>query len=571
MPSDPRPAHDPSGPPPPPARRVEPSPQPPPAPNLQSGPPEAAAAAGYTPDPPETTPHRLPLRSLIGGLSARAVWGVLPAAIVLRDAAGLSALALVVIGLGLVQLARLAAWSRFRWGFDGHVVRISSGILWQRLRALDVERIQQVDVQRPLLHQLMGTAVLTVETASEGGESEVRLDGLDMETATTLKSAILAARRRERGPGSQPAGEGQAMPGTPADGADAATQAPATTILKPGIGDLVRSALTGSSLLVVPLSILALGEFAFDILGDDIDEVATEAAQAGARIGYVALALLVLVAGVIGAVVTILLRDWNIELVREGSDLRLSRGLLTTHAATIPLHRLQVVQYRQNWLRRALGAGTLVLRSAGGGSTPQDAASTVSIPWVTEEDLPAVLEAVLAEAVHTHDDLPGDLVAHPPAARRRLVWRWGRGLGVLVPVAVGLAIMAGVDTSLSWFAVLGGSVVAVGAGAWLLGRAEYRRLGHASTNRVVRVAGGIIGARSDWMPLGRLQGVQGVANVFQRRLGLASVQLSPAGKGNTPVVIADVGTETASTLADHFTLVAAGRAPDGSQRTAHTA
>ena len=569
------PSSPPTTPPTSPARSTPPaaSPPPPPAPNLLKGPEEAAQDAGYPPDPPETTPHRLPLRSLLGGLSPQAVWGILPAAIVLRDMAGLSVLALVVIGLLLVQAARLVAWSRFHWGFDGHVVRISSGVLWRRLRALDVERIQQVDVQRPLLHQVMGTAVLKVETASEGGETEVRLDGLDNDTATILQAAILAARRRERGAAADdadaaipgPDDPGRAAPGTPATAvagarSPAAAHGPPVTILRPGIPDLVRSALTGSSLLVVPLSVLALGEFAFDIFGNDLDEVASEAARAGARLGYVTLALIVLVVGVIGAVITILLRDWDIELVREGDDLRLSRGLLTKHAATIPLHRLQVVQYRQNWLRRAMGAGTLVLRSAGGGN-PQDTTSTVSIPWVTQAQLPDVLAQVLATSVRTRDDLPDDLQAHPPAARRRLVWRWLRGLGLVWLGALAAGVVAGVDTTVGWGALVGGGLLVVGGGAWALGTAQYERLGHALTPRVVRVAGGVIGATSDWMPLGRLQGVQGVANVFQRRLDLASVQLSPAGRGNTPVTITDVATDTASRLAEDFTLVAAGRVP----------
>lgn len=540
----------------------------------------STVAGHYPADPPDTTPHRLPLRSLISGVNPRSAWSAVPAFLVFRDT-GLGPVAIILGMIVVVQLVRLAIWSRFRWGFDGNVVRVSSGILWRSIRAMDVERIQQVDVQRPLLSQILGTSVLTVETASEGREAEVKLDGLDAETATQLQAAILTARRRERasartgGDISITAAGATGPPGsmgidrTGDDGPlpwDASSsdevELPETSILRPSVPDLVRSALTGSGLLVIPLSIAALGEFAFDIIGGDIEDVATEAAQAGARIGYITIALTVFVIGVVGAVVTTLLRDWEIELVRRGDDLRLTRGLLNRQVTTIPLHRLQVVQYRQNWLRRTMGAGTLVLRSAGSAAAPDATASVMSIPWVTTDDLPAVLAAAMDTSVRTPDDLPGTPVRHPAAARRRLMFRWGRGLGLLVPLAVGAVFLLPVDSFPAWFAILFASLVVAGGGALLLGASQYRRLGHASTSRVVLVTGGVLGATSDWMPLGRLQGVQGVASVFQRRLDLASVRLSPAGSGNTPIVINDVATTTANMLGAHFTQVAAGRLSD---------
>ncbi len=586
-----RPSSPPTAPAAPAAPAASTSPTPPPAPDLTQretgpagsvgAPPHAADPGRPTPtgidgfpvDSAETTPHRLPLRSLIGGVSPRALWGALPAFFILRDT-GIGLLG-VVVGIFLVgQLARLAAWSRFRWGFDGHVVRVSSGILWQQVRALDVERIQQVEVQRPLLHQVMGTAVLKVETASEGGEAEVRLDGLDNETATALQSAILTARRRERAAAGMPLAGPDTMAG-PHTGLDAGTDpgadAPPTSILRPAVGDLVRSALTGSSLLVVPLSIAALGEFAFDVFGNDIDEVATEAARAGARLGYLTIAVVVLVIGAIGAVVTTLLRDWDIELVRRGDDLRLTRGLLTRHATTIPLHRLQVVQYRQNWLRRALGAGTLVVRSAGGGTptSPNDAGSaTMSIPWVTTDDLPHVLEATLDRSLRTSTDLPRTPQRHPPAARRRLAWKWGRGLGMLVVLTAVALFVLDVDGPVAWGAALSTAVVVIAGGTWLLSGTQYRRLGHASTSRVVLVTGGVLGSTQDWMPLERLQGVEGDATVFQRRLDLATVRLAPAGRGNSPVAITDVATATADDLGERFIMLAAGHAPVAATRIA---
>lgn len=495
---------------------------------------------------------------MASGVNLRAAASTIPAAVILASELGWWAVPVGLALLAVVGAARVVQWRRFRWGFDGRVLRVEGGLLWQHRRALDIARIQQVELRRPILHRVLGTAVLQVETASEGGETEVSLEGLDETVATRLRGEIVAARRRVKAqPSATDGGPASvAAPGPPAAAA-ATPPAPTVSLLKPSVADLARSALTGSSLLVVPAAILALGEFVLDFLPGSTDEVASEAVSTAARTGVATIAVLVLLVGAIGAVAITLLRDWDIELVRDGEDLRLSRGLLDQRSATIPLHRLQVVEYRQNWLRRFFDVGTLQLRSAGGRVT--DEARRVLVPWVRRRDLDRVLAVCLERSMASAGDLPEDVRRHPRAARRRLFWLWLRGLWIPTVVAtpsVAIVLAAGGAEVMAWLGV----VLAVTAGvAWIASGAQYRRLGHAATDRVVLVTGGVAGHTSTWMPLGRLQGLGARANPFQRRLDLVTLTLAPAGAGNPPVDIRDVSEERASELGAHLVAVAAGR------------
>ncbi|MBY5161067.1 PH domain-containing protein [Salsipaludibacter albus] len=515
----------------------------------------------------DVAPHALPARSMLSGINLRALASLLVPLVIVGGDMGWWFLLIATVGVLIAGATRVLHWMRFRWGFDGQVLHVHSGLLWRQRRALDIGRIQQVEVERPILHRVLGTALLRVESASESGDTEIDLNGLEVERAEELRADIVAARRTRDGvpastrgattPGGIEVPPSTTSPGVPGDGPGTTTTPPppVVTLARPSVADLVRHAITGSGLLVVPAALAALGQFLFELAGDQVDELASDAASTAAGLGVVVLAVVLVVVGLAGAIVVTLLRDWDLELVRDGDDLRLSRGLLEQRSATVPLHRLQVLEYRQNWVRRLFGVGTLQLRSAGGSSSDQD--RRIIVPWVDREVLERVLAIGLRNVPGEH--LPPASLQHPPAARRRLAWLWLRGFWIPLTIMAVTPLAVFADLRGAIGAGLVGALVVTALLAWLLSGAQYRRLGHAATDRVALVTGGVLGHTSTWMPLGRLQGVQARANPFQRRLDLVTLVLAPAGAGNHPVDIRDVGRERADLLGAHLVAVAAGR------------
>lgn len=537
-------------------------PDPPPPPVGETPGLPGTDAVATTPPTDEVAPHALPARSMLSGINVRALASLLVPAVIVGGDMGWWFLVLAVVGLLVAAGARVLHWLRFRWGFDGHVLHVHSGLLWRQRRALDIGRIQQVEVERPILHRVLGTALLRVESASESGETEITLNGLEVEQAEQLRLDIVAARRaRDLAPAEQVGSDVHSAPttagppGTAPAPITGTPPPPVVTLARPSVADLVRHAVTGSGLLVVPAALAALGQFLFELAGDQVDELASDAASTAAGIGFVVLAVVLVVVGLAGAIVVTLLRDWDLELVRDGDDLRLSRGLLDQRSATVPLHRLQVLEYRQNWVRRLFGTGTLQLRSAGGSSTDND--RRIIVPWVDRELLDRILAIGLRTVPGEH--LPPAPHRHPLAARRRLTWLWLRGLWIPTVVLALTPLVVFEDRRVAIGTGLAGALVVMALLAWLLSHAQYRRLGHAATDRVALVTGGVLGHTSTWMPLGRLQGVQARANPFQRRLDLVTLVLAPAGAGNHPVDIRDVGRDRAELLGSHLVAVAAGR------------
>lgn len=69
-----------------------------------------------------------------------------------------------------------------------------------------------------------------------------------------------------------------------------------------------------------------------------------------------------------------------------------------------------------------------------------------------------------------------------------------------------------------------------GVGVWF-SRRRYRELGWAVSDDQFLVRSGVVNGRLTLVRLDKIQSVWLVATLFQRRLGLATVRVSTAGKG----------------------------------------
>ena len=82
----------------------------------------------------------------------------------------------------------------------GRELRISDGLLWRRHRAIPLERLQAVELRRPLLAQLTGLAELRLEVVG-GSKTEAPLAYLTVRDAAALRERLLAlAGRTENAP-----------------------------------------------------------------------------------------------------------------------------------------------------------------------------------------------------------------------------------------------------------------------------------------------------------------------------------------------------------------------------------
>jgi putative membrane protein len=495
----------------------------------------------------------VPLRQLIQGL-------VFPALIAAGAGPGLGIAVVVVVAVLVVTaVVRVLAWQRFRFSFDGAVLRVEEGVLSRNVRSLDVARIQQVEVDRSLLARLLGLASLRVETAGGSGEAEVELRVIPEPDAQALRTAVRASKAALQGTTTAgaptgPAGDGADTSDAGAVRGDSAEHTTDRVVVHVPLARIVLAAVSGSRLLVLP-AVLAAG---LQFLGD-----ATE--LGGGTVDPETLARRVLALGIVGIVAVLipasfvaataagLLRDWGWTMRRVDDDLHVSRGLLTTRESVIPLARVQLVEVQRNWIRRALGFAAIRVHSAGGSSGSSGDDRRVTIPLIRDEEVDGLVRELLPGVT----GVPS-LRAHPTGARRRAVFRWVRAS--LVPAAALLLVpgLVGELRALGWVLPL------VAAG---LGLVEYGQLAHARDARVLAARSGALSVTTGLVPLVKVQGVTRRASPFQRRLGLATLTAHVAGPGGDLTVL-DLGDPAAREL--YGGLVRAAADPDVPREVAAT-
>jgi putative membrane protein len=400
------------------------------------------------------------------------------------------------IGVLLVVMCLAMAATAVSWLVTGyHVVgrelRIYDGVLVRRTRAIPLERLQAVEMVRPLLARIFGLAELRLEVVG-GGKTEAPLAYLTVADAAELRERLLAiagrvgapvtgdGRATPPGPGGQAAGPPATGPhatGPQATAPQATAPQAALRSRRPAARDLhtvVNWDVLVSQILTPPVMFLPVG-------------VALVVAQyvfgAGAWSLVVLASMLVAIIGIIQQPVRRVLSDWHFRLGLQESatpghnGLQIWHGLTETRSQTVPLRRIQAVSVIWPLLWRAKKWLRVRIDVAGYGTPSEGVGSS-------DQLLPV-----------------GDF---PTASRLVPV--------VLPGVDLSRLPLAGVARRARWVAPLAQPVLAAGC-----------------AEDVFATRDGRITRRLTLVPYARIQSVRVVQGPLQRALGLASVYVDTAG------------------------------------------
>jgi putative membrane protein len=260
-------------------------------------------------------------------------WLVLMAAVMV-GAVGLSAISWLVTGFHVV----------------GKELRIYEGLLWRRTRAIPLERIQAIDVVRPLLARLVGLAELRIEVIG-ASKTEAPLAFVSLPEAVRLRERLigLAAGAPTAGPSSTFAPEPARKP------------EPTLIHTVDNRHVLIAQLLTGP-VLFVPFALaltamsLVFNPPTWSVIG-------------------VASAITALV-GVVLPPLRRTLAEWDFRIAVDDAGLRLSHGLLETRNQTVPPQRVQAVGVVAPLLWRPLGWLRVRLDVAGYGEQAREGVRT---------------------------------------------------------------------------------------------------------------------------------------------------------------------------------------------------
>ncbi|MFC4064395.1 PH domain-containing protein [Actinoplanes subglobosus] len=375
---------------------ASPSPATPSASSFSSGslPPAGGAAQqvgtiSAVPGPPEgEARQRLhPLSPLLKGAKSIAVivaalsWNTL-------GEVGATDFALIVLAVAVaVVIFSAIGWWNTGYHVVGRELRITEGLIWRRNRAIPLDRLQAVEVRRPLLAQLTGLAELRLEVVG-GSKTEAPLAYLTVRDAGALRERLLSLSGK-----------------APAVATPAAAGVREVPLYQVRNQDLLISQLLTPQAFFLPFGVAwVITQFVMEGTWTFIGIASTVTAMAG----------------VLLQPIRRVLRDWDFRLFR-GDRLVLHYGLTETRSQVVPPHRVQTVRVTWPLLWRAKQWLHLTLDIAGvSGPEPGDDHASDRLMPVGDVAAARALVAAALPGV----DLIG-LATSPPPLRAKWLHPFG--------------------------------------------------------------------------------------------------------------------------------------------------
>lgn len=291
----------------------------------------------------------------------------------------LAAVLVVVIG------GSWLVWRFTRFRVTPTHVELRHGLIFRQQRQVPLERIQAVEMRRPLLAQVLGLAQVVVQSAG-GADAHLTLAYLSLARATAVRHKIqlAAARSDERLLGSaagvtgsvgmpsaaggsggptgaaraSAAAGGHGIPAVPTDpaGRDAGQRVGLPGDLL-GLGsDEGTPVLTVPNLRLFAATVLHSSLFFLVLMGLIFGGVYFFTRDTGwgvvAATAVSLPALIPVTLGIGWSRVNELLKHGNFRITNLGRALRVTHGLTDHRTTTIPLHRVQAMELRQSiWWR----------------------------------------------------------------------------------------------------------------------------------------------------------------------------------------------------------------------------
>lgn len=396
-------------------------------------------------------------------------------------------------------------------------IDLRRGVLVKTNQSMPRDRVQTVAVTTGLIGRFVG--VTTVEVSAADTE-DIRLAYVSVPDADHLRHLLESDRFGAE---------------EPEDVADA--ERVLLSDLDPG--GLIVFALTEGGLLLAILLVLVGGVVA--VLIDFLLLPFLVAATVG---GWPVIRSL----GLVG------FRSWL------GSDrIRVESGLLSRRESEAPLARVQLVGVSRPLLRRLLGLETVEMTTGELTISRESVVTKGMVAPLVEIGAWRDLARQLIGPVAIGET---ELVRSSPYTKRRAMVRGTIGTALVSGVAGGVSFWFDLGWWLPALVALAGLGLTVGYSL-----ARYRVLGWATDHHHLMVRKGVLSRRLSIVPIRKVQDVEIVETFFQRRLGLATVEVDTAGVGISSagnVRAIDLTREDARVLAEHLVTTAARIAlPDG--------
>ncbi|MCW5936190.1 MAG: PH domain-containing protein [Fimbriimonadaceae bacterium] len=439
---------------------------------------------------------------------------------------------------GFAVVVSIVRYLTFQFAvYEGKLV-IREGLIVRTERTIPIDRIQNINLTRNVVHRMLGLVDFQIQTAAGTGV-EASLNALGEEEAGRLQEELGGAKPSHASLKPVWLREDQPL-----------YAAHARELFLLGATSNRAMAIIGTALGLTYIPSVRDRLFS----GRLIENVVGSPLQ-----GWVLLSAVLLLAGWLLSIGTAFVNYWDFHLALEDGRLRRTYGLFKQIENVIPLRRVQIVRIVEGPIQRLLKLARAYVETAGGMGIENKEHGR-------EHDSHAPLVPLLGL-----DALEGLVPRFVPSAAFPVV-QWHRIATATVWRSVRFWVVPALAFTALAYWRLGVSGLAVFPAllmwGWVLGRVRLRTCSFSDLETVFVARDGVFTRTTSYVPVQKIQSVRLTQSLSQRAFKLATVTVSTAGGSvhGAQAAVVDLPVETAVTLAESLhgrSLASAHENPDG--------
>lgn len=403
--------------------------------------------------------------------------------------------------MGLVLLVLTIAGSiiqflYFRFYISNGSLIIRKGWIKKELKQIPFEKIQSIHLEQGPVHQALNIVKVSIDTAGSQN-TEAVIDALHRSKAEALRSELLRSR------------------GTVSKVTDLSSQETETPpLLQLNGSDLLRLSLSANHLetfFLILTFVLGLWNTFSDFQSQFVIRLEDWFPE-GSFVVIMIFAFTALFLTIFTSTLRIFLTFYNHKVVAIENGLQVSSGLTHIKERAVPFDKVQYISWKANWIRKAMGLWLFEYAVAGGFDLKDT--QRIKVP-LTRDDYVPLLSKSYADLPPTE---PGKAIRmHHVYAARRLILVGLMPLFVLVPL-LWLAWGAWAMALLFWPVL-----------TYTLSYQTQRKFRLWVSDHTLYLRKGWFGEEHLLFRWEKLQSVKFSQSIFQRKRGIATVELHTAG------------------------------------------
>lgn len=444
----------------------------------------------------------------------RSVWPFLLLFIIKGEGSGKNNwLIFIVVASLLGMVYSIINYFRYYFYLKKDELIIESGVLKRSKLNVPFDRIQTINFEQNIVHRLFNVVRLKIDTAGSA-KAEFQFQAIDSSTANQLRNVLLAKRKQAVKSMNQDQFQDKSVHETKYK-----------TIMQLDLVDLIKAGAvenhlrSGGIILAFMYWIWQSLDDAEINIEDQVETTVMDAIGTGLYLVFV-LAVMFIFLSFLVSMVKMVFTNYDLKFMRSKNGFKINAGLFTKKDISALDHKIQVISWGDNPLKKLIGIKDLRLKQAS--SVVLNKKTSIRVPSCSEEHIDLVKNTLYGEASFEGIEFnPID---------KRYFYRNGGILTIVIAIVVSLLFYFNQPIQASFFIVVGIILV-------FTFYLTYRKKRYGFNTEMIVIRGGAYGDKTEVLPIYKIQSISKKQTPYQYRNELANLVIhTAAGKVAIPYI-----------------------------------